>query len=199
MEVNQEVLKSIKSLEFEQKMLFGISCSLRGLELYKLFDFMIVEEKLEPLIDGDKGFDLLKKIVNYSYELVFKKEKEDVGRIKEYIKLSYDLMPDDDIYGSVEASLAQYVASSIAYNLEFYSRQEDKYVNWCSDSSIEIVNIIGSEKFSQDNPDISNDDFLEPYFEKEIEVQLQIIDSLRDINNLSSFFELIEKNKHLPM
>jgi hypothetical protein len=187
MEVNKLVLENIKQLVFKQQMLFGLSCVDRCIEMYKLFDKMVIEEKLEPLVPNNNGFEILNEILNEGYNLIDNIEIEDNDKIQQYVKQCYELAPHDEDYGDIQTTIAQFAANSLAYSLKFYLEKDLKYLNWCSDSVIEIINIIESEKFYESNPDDDAEKHLDICFEKEVKIQMEVIQTIFVLNNLSDF------------
>ena len=185
----------MRNLSFEKQFFFGLFCSERCIDCYKPFDRMVMEENLQLLTPDGNGYKILKKILDFSYELANKKKTVSPNIVNDYIETCYSIAPSDEDYGDIETTIAQFVANCVAYSLKFYVTEDLKYINWCSDSLIEILNISESDKFNKTQPNESADIMLKAIFEKEVELQMEIITRLKNDINPLDLRKFVENHK----
>jgi hypothetical protein len=202
MDINKEIHNKIENLNFIQNIQFAIFCTGRVIELYKEFDQMIKDLKLELLNDVPNGYLLLFNA--YSFVKNGNSKPDNIESLKnEELKNHLDscdkCMPDDDDYGGFETTIAQYTASSMRYTLSYILKKDSKYIKYTSDALIEIINTIVSENYSSK---YSNNVIFEEkrrvivlYYQREIEIQNNIIDKIITGLTVVELEEEISKHK----
>lgn len=195
MKLNQSVTKNLEQLRFENQFYFALSCSSRSIELYKSFDSMVELENLEPLINGKSGYFVLNSFLNKGYDVYLGKEVLNTEEANLIAERCYELAPGDEDYGDLSTIIAQFVANCLAYAFEFYAKRDRQYLEWASDSLIELINILESERFYTNNDDGGDsDEILDEYFFKEAETQNHIIALLRQNVNHIAIKDFVEEN-----
>jgi hypothetical protein len=196
MNVNEKVYDSINNLTNTQKMHFGIFCAERIIELYKYFDEMVKTENLKQLIPNENGYNILRNILNYIENGINENESY---KINNYIKICASLMPDYDEYGGdYETIVAQYIGRAIGFLLEFYNTKDNKFINWCSDNIIEVINAVESYKYRKSNENINNEErrkYIEKCYEEEIKLELNFIKLLKNNIDKETMEKYINENK----
>lgn len=197
MEINRTIHYKLDNLNDIQKIKFCIFCAERIVDHYKDFDLVVKNENLEELIKGQDGYSTLREILDYA-KIDLVDNKGENSRINEYINLCAKLMPDYDEYGGdYETIVAQYIPRTIGFIFEFYNRREDRFVYWCSDNNIEILNAICSYQYRSKNICIDNNErrnYVIGHYLQEIQIESQFIDMLREGAELSDLIEFTRNN-----
>lgn len=197
MEINKSIYCKLDNLDNIQKIKFCIFCAERIVDLYKDFDLVVKNENLQELIPGHKGYSILKEILDYAKIDLVNNRGED-HKINRYINLCAKLMPNYDEYGGdYETIVAQYIPRTIGFIFEFYNRKEARFVYWCSDNNIEILNAICSYQYRKKNVHIDNNErrnYIIDHYLQEIQVESQFIDMLKEDAQLSDLLEFTKSN-----
>ena len=197
MEINQLIYYKLDNLNDIQKIEFCVFCAERIIDLYKDFDLVVNNENLKELIVGQDGYRTLREMLDY-VKIDILNNKAENDRINNYINLCAKLIPDYDEYGGdYETIVAQYIPRTIGFIFEFYNRREDRFVYWCSDNNIEILNAICSYLYRCKNTCIDNDvrrNYIIGHYLQEIQIESQFIDMLRMGTKVSDIIEFTRNN-----
>lgn len=197
MDINKSIYFELDKLDDNQKIDFCIFCAERTIDLYKDFDLVVNNENLNKLIEDTDGYSALREALNYArFNLANTKDKYD--KIEYYINLCAKLMPDYDEYGGdYETIVAQYIPRTIGFVFEYYNRKENRFVHWCSDNNIEILNAICSFQYRSRNTTINANEirnYIVNCYLQEIKIQAQFIDMLKKSVEHSILVEFINNN-----
>jgi hypothetical protein len=194
MDCNEKVYELIKELSREQTIYFGITCVTRVLHLYKLFDESEDSKYVESIIPKKERYNTIISVVDY----IKKGKRYDSSKIEQYIEKLETLVPDDeDVGGGVEASVAGYIITSIIAILEFIQGDKES-IFWCSDSMIESLNQMKLDELYEKYPDFSDEkieELVNIIFEKEVEIEIEIIDMIKNNVAEKMLEEFILRNR----
>ena len=174
------VKQAIRTLSYDEKKNFGISCLDRIINLY---------EDVDSRIDISEADDNIKKgTANNTLISIYKDLKHSkatqLDDIKNKIKICDSLILDtEEIFdNSVKNIAAGIVAENLYYLLKFEIEEDNQYIFDCSTNQIEVINQIMSEYFFEHVSNNENvcDELLEVLFVKEYDIQLQAINLIKD-------------------
>jgi len=181
MAIEDKVINELSMLSKQEKVKFCSSCVHRVIQLYKKFD---AEEDISqsiPKASKGEGYSFLSSILDFiDDKLMISSKKE----IIEQIKKCDPLIVDFNIYGnSVNVYVAQLIAQTISFILEFYIEDDNKKINYCVDNILEILNQKKSDEYYNVNPKGSNTElrlYLNDIFTKELEIEESLISAIKE-------------------
>jgi hypothetical protein len=108
-------------------------------------------------------------------------------------------MPDYDEYGGdYESITGIYISRTIGFLLEFYIKEENRFIHWCSDNIIEILNAIKSYKYRKENETINNEErrkYVLKCYKEEIKIEIKFMELLENNCDNQNLEKYIMKNK----
>lgn len=184
MNFENELYKKIETSKFDLLVRYGTVCSLRIVNIYKLFDNLFVDEQDETYTGN--GFEQLSSIINTI------SSKNDIltdVELESYLVTCQRLAPDSEEYGGLESDLANYVANTIEYFVQYCISKSAKDMIELTTCFLEVINIVESEKFYLNAPDGDADTILEIKFEEEYKFLMESLDILTNTDDLNSIVE----------
>lgn len=175
MKINQNLTNSLYDLNQSNLKKFGYITCIRVIPIYKEFETKIAIEGYPSISrDSTTGFEHLTKILSSTKP---DQITADSSKIKKFLTLSSKLSPYDDDYPILEAYIAQYVANCIHHYLNFLLSDDIQSIIWCSDSLVEIINFIESERLERE--DIESEELIDEKIKNELEIQLELIELIK--------------------
>jgi hypothetical protein len=111
------------------------------------------------------------------------------------------LLLDDDIESGMEKQLFFHYILILIHILEYINDNNNKYIEFCSDNMVEIINQVKSEEYELKNnltgsyiADEEMAKYIDDYIDIEIKIEIEIIEKIKNGNN-EILNEYIENNK----
>lgn len=177
MAIEDNLKNIINDLSKENKIRFGSACVHRFKSLYKYFDNDYDISLSTPILSKGDGYSYLVDILYFIDEKLVVASKDEINL---HIQKNDPLIVDLDLYGSsVDTYVANLVAQSVNFILEFGKTENNMKIYYCIDVFLEILNQIKSEDFYKKNPTATDFElvkYLDIIFANEIRIEESLVD-----------------------
>jgi hypothetical protein len=201
MECNEKVYKLLKEFSYEQNIQFALSCLERIRHIYPLFlnsNQYGIEYLIKEIMPKNE-FEVLINSVIYELENnALNIEKEHIDKINKKLELLDELLLDDDIESSAESSIFFQIILTIINILEYIQDKDIDSIELCSDNIIKLIGLAKSNEYYKDNQNASDEEvnkYVDFLIDKEIEVQIEIIQKIKTIEEKEKRHKYIENSK----
>lgn len=179
----KQLKENYKLLNNNQKTIFIFSYLERTKHLYKIFEDEIKDDKYDYSQRFKNGFNKLTEFTNFLLDNYDDLSSTNVDEFHNQIE---NLAPKDDQYSSFQSAIAVNIIL-ITINLITLIQKKNEDTTESIDFILDIINNLKSEEFYNDNPDAEDEEseeYLEIFYNKELETDESFIRKLKN-NNFS--------------
>jgi hypothetical protein len=183
-------LEIIENQEFNNQFSFLATCLGRTKNLYSLFEKEIKDDNFDYALKFKNASEKINKFYEECLSIIFDSQ----DNFSTDINLFYELAPSYEEYSTVYSTIATQIALMCTSIGEFYESKNVDLINEVLMNFEEVINIVKSEDFNNQNLEGDSWDYVETFLEEEYGDQLEIIKEIENQNlSKEQFQELINK------